>query len=211
MNKDMAYPVRVLNHRHPSMLDHRRDQTRSTPRNQKINHPLQPAHFCHTFPSLVLDECDHLRRQSLLFGRRPQSLRQSPIAFFCLTPPSQKGRIARFQAKYGTVHRHIGARLINDSNQTDRHPNLRNLQSVRTGPLLHHLTHRIGKFRNLPHSLHHLPKPLFRQLQPVEKGARGSCRPRCYHIFLIRLTNLFFPQGQLIRHREQQAVLFLCA
>ena len=168
VNKNMTNPVRMLDHGNARMLQNRRNQSLPSPGNQKIHHTLESAYFRNAFPPLILHQRNYLGWQSLLFCRIAQSISQSPVAFPCLPPTSQKCGIPRFQAKYGTIHRHIRTGLINDSNQTDRHPDLGNFQPIGPAPLLHGLSNRIGQPGDLADSFDHFGKPFIAQIQPVQ-------------------------------------------
>ncbi len=102
---------------------------------------------------------------------------------------AQDRRIARFQAKSGTVDRNVRAGFVNDPNDPDGGSDLSDVQTV--GPILFldDLANGIGKANQLTQSLNHAVDPFMGQTKTVHHGFAQS-------VFLGRIDILlvFFEQ-----------------
>ena len=95
---------------------------------------------------------------------------EGPIGMKSFFASAQDRRIARFQAKSGTVDRNVRAGFVNDPDDPDGGSDLSDVQSV--GPILFldDLANGIGKADQLTQSLDHAVDPFMGQTKTVHHG-----------------------------------------
>ncbi len=98
---------------------------------------------------------------------------------------AQDRGIAGFQAQRRRVRRDVGAALVNDADDTERHRDALNLEAVRTLPFGEHPAERIGQRSNGLDARCHAVDPALVEHQPIEQRCAQATRLTGSHVLRV--------------------------
>jgi hypothetical protein len=102
-------------------------------------------------------------------------------------PPPQDGRVAGLEAQGAGIAGHVGAALVDDADDTQRHPHSRDLQAVGPRPFRRRRADGIGQRGDVLDSAGHGLDALLVESQAVQHGPGRAFRPRGLDIPRIRV------------------------
>ncbi|MEY4004954.1 MAG: hypothetical protein RLZZ221_1050 [Verrucomicrobiota bacterium] len=106
-------------------------------------------------------ELHRVSRQAGGGERALHERREREVGVETLLAAPQDGRVAALQAQHGAIDRHVGTRLVDDPDHSDRHADLAQTQAVSGGRLLQYGSHWIGEGGDLPHRFSEVPQADF--------------------------------------------------
>ena len=180
IDKDMANTMVMLDDRHASVLHHRFDQRMAAARHDHIEIAVHPGKKAHTLAIGEGHKLDDIRREPGVFGPGGKRFGDSEVRMDRFFPAAKNAGVAGLEAQDGGIGRHIRTRFIDDPDHADGHPELGDLESVRTGPRADDFTDRIGEQGDLPHPLGHGADTIGGQPQTIDgRGVESVTRGRC--------------------------------
>ena len=186
----MAHTHAGLDYRHLGVLYHIFNETSATPWDEHVQVLRQVHQLCGTLAGGVGDQGHAVPGQAGGFQGVPHDGDKGLVGVKGLFAAPENDGVARLQAEGGGVHSDVGPGLIDDANDTQRHPALADDQAVGPGGHLGGLTDGIGKGGHLPHTVHDTCDAGAVQRQPVLEGGAHSGGFGGGHIFLVGGQNL---------------------
>ena len=197
----MAIACSRLDHRDGGIFGHEADESRSAARDDHID---QAAGFDEVLNRLTRAGIKQLNRTRGNASHRRHALDQSLIAQGRFPAAAQDDRIARLQCKDCGVDSHVGTRLVDDPDDSERDAHLANAQAVRFGPLGEGLPDWIRETGDLPNRGRNVVDPRWREQEAI---AHGAFKARALQILAIRLENLLGLRFDGLGDRHKQCIL----
>jgi hypothetical protein len=120
---------------------------------------------------------------------------------------AQDDRVAGLQAQGSGVDRDVRARLIDDRDDAERHPNLAHVQSVgKPGPV-DHLADRVGQRRDLAHARGHVLDPAGAEREAIQQRVGKAAVLARLQIAGVGLEDLVGALHERHRDRLERSVL----
>ena len=136
------------------------DQTGAAARNNDVEIVVKLHQCSCTLTGGVLHKIDASLRQSCRIAGVLHDLYDCHVGVQRLLAAAQNDGVAGFDTKTGSVGGDVGACLVDDADNAQRHTNLADFQAVGAFGLMEHLTDRIGERGNLFDALRHGINPL---------------------------------------------------
>ncbi len=207
----MAVAVQVLDQRNRGFGAQSLDQALATTRDNDVHvvvHGYEQAN------SIAVRGGNHLHGffgQTSTFQAAGDDLRQGLVGMKGFATTAQNRGVARFQAQGSGVNSHIGARLVNDADDTQRDTHLSHAHAIRAGTRGADLANRIIHIGNLTQAGGHDVQGAVGQDQAFDHG-RGNLTFTCrLQVQLVGCLQLGFLLNQGISHIAQGVGLgFAC-
>jgi hypothetical protein len=122
---------------------------------------------------------------------------------------AQDAGVARFHAQRRGVGGHVGAGLVDDADDADRHAHPRHFDAGRALDAPGDLPDGVGELRHLLDALGHLLDELRRQRQPVDECGVGAVFPCLSDIGAVGGKNCLRAGPDVLRHGGESAILLL--
>ena len=185
VDKNVAYPFVVLDHRNRGVAHHFTDQRLAAARNYQVNILIHGKHLIHRLAAYPRNKLNRPFGQTGGFADSGHNLRQLAIGVNRLFPAAQDNRIAGLETYSGGVNRNIGTGLIDDADNPDRHRNFVDHQSVRTGNAGEHPADHFILSRHLTQTVGHSLDSGRCEFQPFQFGFRESVGLSFGHIYFV--------------------------
>ena len=202
----MAYAVQVLDDRHPGLGADALYQALAAAGHDDIHVFRHGDQFAHR---RAVGRCHYLHRRLGQAGL-PQSLGQAlgdgPVRSQGLGTTPQDGGVARFQAQARRLHRHVGARFVDDTDNPQRHPHATHLDAAGHGVHIADRTHRVRERGHLAQALQHVVDACRGQLQTVQQGRGQAVVRPARHVLGIGCGQFRPGAIQRIPRRQQGPV-----
>ena len=156
-------------------------------------------------PVLVVDECDGPGRDADLLAGLAQHFHDRGVGLDGLRASSEHHCVSGFEAQRGGIGGDVGAGLVDDADDTDRHAHPTHLHPVGAPPHFRHFTDGVGECRHLTQAHGHLLDALGVQREPIQRGLRESARGD--KVLLVCRQQLLFARFQGVGHGQQGLVL----
>ncbi len=176
MDVDVVVARGGVHHRHRGDILQRVLQTLPTPRDQQVDHAFLGGEFGQLIAAAAGREHNRVGRQSGLRKALPHDFRQRRIRALGVAGAAQQYRVAALDGQHGAIDRDVGPGFIDDGHNTQRHPDLAEIESVVESSVLEHLPDRVVEG-------HHGPDPFSHGLDPgaveAEPVGQGVAEPLC--------------------------------
>ena len=156
---DMAVAVPIEHVGNGGVLEDHREQGRSAPGDQAVDHSAEPDELHGRLVCRVLDEQDGVGRQPCLLDRLAQRRGDDTIGLERARRTAQQGGVARLQAQGGGVGCDVRAVLVDDPDDSERDTHTLYAKPVRPHVALDDLAHGIGQRRHRPQPARHRRDP----------------------------------------------------
>jgi hypothetical protein len=120
---------------------------------------------------------------------------------------AQNDRVARLQTEGGAVDGHVGPRLVDHGDDTERHADLAQVEPVGQPARLDSLPHRIGQGGDAPDIARHPREARRGQREPVEQRVAEPAPRPGLHVARVGLEHLTGAFVDGVGHGEQRGVL----
>ena len=155
-------------------------------------------------------EQDHrVLRQAGLGQRLADDRRQRAVGALGVVGAAEDDRVAALDRQRGAVDRHVRPRLVDDGDDSQRHPQLSQPQPAGDRFRFQLLADRVGKGGDRAHALGHRLDPRLGQRQPVAQRRCQPGRALVGEVGGIRLEHLAGPLAEQPRGRLEGGVLGL--
>ena len=124
---------------------------------------------------------------------------------------AQNDGIAGFQAEGARIGRHVGAALVDDADDAERHAHALDPEAVRPLPLRHRGADRIGEPDDVFDAQCHRLDALLIETQAIEQRTAEFCRARRGHIPFVRCEDFPAVRPKSPGCCQQRRVLLVCA
>ena len=111
-----------------------------------------------------------------------QALGNGAVGSQSLGAAAQDGGIAGFEAQAGRLHGHIGPRLINDADHTQRHSHATHLDAAGHASHIGDTAHRVRQRSDLPQAFQHGVDARRGQLQAIQQRRLQCIGAALFHI-----------------------------
>src|SRR5450631_2434011 len=204
----MTDPFEMPDHRHARFLPNPRNELFTAARHNHVDGVGHPAQ--HVADSRPIG-CRHQLNAGTGQPYGSQTVCQARMnrraRLGALRPAPQDHGVARFQAQSARICSDVGAALVNDADDAQRHADSLNPHAVRPRPLGQNLADRVVEALDILESAGHRLEALIIQTQPIEERSGQTPRPRFTHIALICRQNMQPPLSQRRGGGTQRTIL----
>jgi hypothetical protein len=156
------------------------DERAAATGDQHVDEAAQPHELDGRLAARVLDQHEPVLGQARLGQALAQDGGDRLVRGDGAAAATQEGGVARLEAQAEGVARHVRTVLVDDADDPEGHPDLRDPKAVRPRPAGDHLAHRIRQGGDLAEPHGHRLHPSGVEPQPVDDGrgrphALGSC------------------------------------
>ena len=207
---DMAYPVQVLDHRHPGFLADPFDESLAPARDDHVDIFIEGQHGPDRGP---VRGFDHLYRRA----RQPGGLQaigdargDGAVGMDRFRAAPEDHRVAGFDAQPCGIRGHVGPGLVDDPHHAQRHPHAPHLDPGRAVIHSRYFPDGVGQAGNLRQAVRHGLQPRRRQFEPVEQRVCQAVFPRRDEIRAVCLGQAGALRQQAFGDGAQRGVFFPC-
>ena len=185
MHVDVAVARARLDHRNERLAHAALDQARTATRNEHIDNTAELHELAGGLAVGRLDHRDGLARETLGLKRIGQQFGNHGARVIRQRTAAQDAGVAGADADARGIGRHVGARLVDHGNQTQRHSHTRKVHTACKHAVVKHAADGIGQLGKLLQAGGHALDALGRQQKTVEEPCRGARIARGGHIELV--------------------------
>ena len=140
-------------------------------------------------------------------GCRPQHTHNGGVGAEGAARAAQQDGVAALEADAGGVGGHVGAGLVDDADDPERHADLPQLQPVGERRPAHHLADGVGQAGDLTQSGGHALHPIGVEPQPVDQVSLGAGCLGGGAVLRVGREHIGASLHQGVGHRVQRGVL----
>ena len=196
----------MLEHRYARLAGDALDQPLAAARHNDVHVVLHGDQFTDRGPVGGFDHLDRAFRQSGLAQTLVDAGADRLVGMDRLGTAAQNGGIAGLQAQPGGVRRDVGARFVDDADDTERHAHAPHLDAGRAVVQAGDFADRIGQRGDLAQSFGHGCDALRCQRQPIHHRSLESLGARSLDILPVRIQQASDVALDGLRHGEQCVV-----
>ena len=185
MHVDVAVARARLDHRHKRLAHAALDQACTSARNEYVDNTAELHELAGGLAVGGLDHRHGLAREALGLERIGQQLRNHGTRVIGQRAAAQNAGVAGADADARGVGRHVGARLVDHSDQAQRHAHTGQVHAACKHAVVEHAADGIGQLGELLQAGGHALDALGRQPQAIEQSGRGARIARSGHIELV--------------------------
>ena len=178
----VAQTFQVRDHRDAAFVLDPLDQAAPAARHDDVDEVVHGQKDADRGPVAGRHALDRGLRQADLAQPRLQALQDRGRGVKALRAAAQDRRVARLQAQAAGVRGHVGAALVDDRDDPERHRDAGDLEAVGPLPLGQHAPHRVGEAGDGLEAIGHGLDARRVERQAVEHGAAQPLGPRRLHV-----------------------------
>ena len=185
MHVDVAVARARLDHRHKRLAHAALDQACTAARNEYVDNAAELHELASGLAVGGLNHRHSLAREALGLERIGQQLGDHGTRVIGQRAAAQNAGVAGTDADACGVGRHVGARLVDHSDQAQRHTHAGQVHAACKHAVVEHAAHGIGQLGELLQTGGHALDALGRQQQAIEQSGRGTRIARGGHVELV--------------------------
>ena len=187
VDEDVHHALVVLEHRHARALGDPAHELFTAARDDEVEIPVLLEHGRHRLAIGHFEELDGLGRRASLFQRLGQHGGDQRVGLDRLAAAPQQHGVAGLHAEPGGIGGDVRPRLVDESDDPERHAHARDLDAVRPAPRLDDGADGIGQRRDLTQAVGHLLDAGLGQREAVDERARQAFRARALQVGAVGL------------------------
>ena len=187
--------------------DDRADQGGAAARDEHVDEAAGAHQLPYGLAALARHELDGVGGQAGAADGVAQDPYEGGVGLVRGGRAAQQDRVAGLQAEGGGVDGDVGAGLVDDADDAERHADLAQVDAVREGRAADDLADRVGQRHHVPHVGGDRADPLGGEGQPVDDGLAGAGLTGLGDVLGVGLDDLARTDLQRVRDREQRVVL----
>ncbi len=202
----MTHAARVGDDWNARILTDKPDESLATARDNEVDRARLVQQIAHRLPIAGRQHLDRICGQTGTLDRIADDRENGGIRPRRVRAAAKDHRVAGLQAQRARVGRHVGARLVDDGNHSDRHAHASNQETIRARRLEEHLAHRVVERGDFFHGVGHLEYATLIECEAIDQGFGRSSRARIDHVSRVRADDLALARPQPVGHRTQCGV-----